>query len=165
MTRLYLLRHGIAVPHGTPGVPEDDRPLTAKGEKRVRQVARGLVKLELEPDRIVTSPLPRAHRTAEIVAEVLGLEDRLEVADVLRGGAGAPSIREWLRGRQEPELMLVGHNPDLTDLLGLLIGVSANPLPFELKKGGVAALQSDDGEHFSLTWLATPRLIRRLPED
>ena len=42
MHELYILRHGIAIPHGTPGVPEDERPLTAKGEKRIKEVGRGL---------------------------------------------------------------------------------------------------------------------------
>src|SRR6267154_2788646 len=96
MMRLYLLRHGIAVAHGTPGVAETDRPLTPKGEKRVRQIAEGLERLGIEPDRILTSPLPRARRTAEIVAEVLGLEDRLEIADALRAGRSAGSIRTWV---------------------------------------------------------------------
>ena len=60
MNDLYIVRHGIAVDPGTPGMADDERPLTSKGEKRMRQVARGLSKLELKLDRIVTSPLPRA---------------------------------------------------------------------------------------------------------
>ena len=62
MTHLYIVRHGIAVEPGTPGIPDDERLLTSKGEKRIRQIARGLVRLDLKLDRIVTSPLPRAAR-------------------------------------------------------------------------------------------------------
>src|SRR3954470_5009214 len=105
MIRLYLVRHGIAVPHGTPGIADDDRPLTDEGEKRMKQVAKGLRHLGVQPDRIVTSPLPRARRTAEIVAEVLDLESALEDADALRAGNSAASIREWLHSRPEPNLM------------------------------------------------------------
>ena len=76
MNELYILRHGIAVEPGTPGIPDDERPLTPKGEKRMRQIARGLRKLDLKLDRIVTSPLPRARATAEIVADVLDARDR-----------------------------------------------------------------------------------------
>ena len=72
MTDLYIVRHGIAVEPGTPGIPDDERPLTAKGEKRMRQIAQGLRKLDLKLDRIVTSPLPGRRTTAEIIAEVLG---------------------------------------------------------------------------------------------
>lgn len=95
MERLYLLRHGIAVPHGTPGIEDDDRPLTPKGEKRVRQVAYGLKHLGLDVQKIVSSPLPRAYRTAEIVARVLESPDLLETADELRAGASADSIASW----------------------------------------------------------------------
>ena len=96
MVQLYVMRHGIALPHGTPGMSDDDRPLTPQGEKRVRQIARGLRDLDLE--RIVTSPLPRAFRTAEIVASELECNDLLEPADALRAGASAESIRDWLGG-------------------------------------------------------------------
>ena len=85
MVQLYIMRHGIALPHGTPGMSDDDRPLTPEGEQRVRQIARGLKELDLKLERIVTSPLPRAFRTAEIVASVLECNDILETADVLRG--------------------------------------------------------------------------------
>jgi phosphohistidine phosphatase len=162
MTRLYLLRHGIAEPHGTPGVAEADRPLTSKGEERLVQIARGLQRLTIEPDRIVTSPLVRARRTAEIVAEVLGFDDRLEIAEILSPGYDAEEIREWLREREESSLMMVGHNPNLTELLGVLIGVAGQVLPFDLKKGGVASLRSGESDFHELKWLATPKLLRGL---
>jgi len=162
MSDLYLIRHGIAVPHGTPGVAEPDRLLTATGKLRLAQIARGLKRLGVKPDRIVASPLVRASRTAEIVADVLGLKDRLETAEVLQAGAPAEGIRDWLGSRSEETLMLVGHNPNLTELLGLLIGRTGDPLPFELKKGGVAALRTPEPGRYQLRWLATPGLIRRL---
>jgi phosphohistidine phosphatase len=162
MLNLYLLRHGVAVPHGTPGIPDDERPLTPEGEERMEAVAEGISRLKLRLDRIVTSPLPRARRTAEIVAEELDMEDRLEDSDVLRAGASPRTIREWLATRPEKRLMIVGHNPDFTELLGLLIGVTVSPLPFELKKGGLAALEAKEGGGFLLDWLVTPKVIRRL---
>ncbi len=162
MKRIYLVRHGIALPHGAPDVADDDRPLTSKGEKRVEQIARGLRRLGVAPDRVVTSPLPRARRTAEIIADVLGRSSELEDSDSLRPGATAGSVREWLGTRGEERSMLVGHNPNLTELLGLLAGVTSSPLPFELKKGGVAAITDDGNGRTTIQWLATPRLIRRL---
>lgn len=161
MQQLFIVRHGIAVPSGTPGLPDDERPLTAKGERRVGQVARGLQRLDAAPDRIVTSPLPRARRTAEILAEVLGITGALEVADVLRAGSPSSAIRDWLGSRDEPTLMIVGHNPALSFLVGLLtLNQSSSPL-CELGKAGVAALtRHDDGSH-QLDWLAPARMIRR----
>jgi phosphohistidine phosphatase len=167
MIDLYILRHGIAVEPGTPGMADDERPLTPKGRRRMRQIARGLHRLGLRLDRIATSPLPRAAATAEIVAEELDAEYLLETADVLRSGSDARSIRDWLRDRPEDRLMIVGHNPGLTDLITLLVlGVTNGPRTqvCELKKGGIAALRpaAASADRFDLVWAATPRLIRRL---
>ena len=165
MTRLYLLRHGLAVPHGTEGIAEDERPLTEKGEKRIRQVARGLKRLKLKVDRIVTSPLPRASRTAEIVANSLDLAYLLEEADVLRPDSTPEAIGEWLKTRVEGRILLVGHNPNLSLLLSLLTTGSSSPTVVELRKGGVAALrETPAGRQFQLEWITRPRLIRRFAD-
>ncbi len=164
MNRLYLLRHGIAVPHGTPDIPDDERPLTTEGKKGVRRVARGLRQLGFKLDGIVTSPLPRAFRTAEIVADVLDMTDVLETADALRAEKGATSIRDWVSARTESRLMLVGHNPSLTDLVGLLITGNQGPALCELRKGGVAALSATAEGGMQLDWLARPRLFRHLTD-
>ena len=163
MQRLYLLRHGIAVPHGSPEYADDDRPLTSKGERRVRQVAHSLRRLRLKLDRIVTSPLPRARRTAEIVAEVLDAAYLLEESDALRAGRDAASIRDWLPGRAEPRLMLVGHDPAFSDLVGLLTAGTPRPIG-PLHKGGLAAFVAEPDGHFRLDWLLRPRIIRRLSD-
>jgi phosphohistidine phosphatase len=162
MNHVYLLRHGIAVAHGTPDIPDDERPLTPKGEKRMREIGQGLRPLSLGLDKIVTSPLPRARRTAEIVADALGLADRLEESDALRADRTAAMIRDWLLGRPEKNLMLVGHNPSLSDLIGLLVAGAHAPQIVELKKGGVAALVALPVEGFQLDWIGTPRLLRRM---
>ena len=167
MKELYILRHGIAVEPGTPGIPDDERPLTSKGRRRMRRIARGLCRLELRIDRIVTSPMPRARATAEIIAEELDAEDLVETADVLRAGSDAQAIQNWLRERTEERLMIVGHNPGLTDLITLLIlggGAGLRPQVCELKKGGIAALRppTASADRFDLIWAATPRLIRGL---
>jgi phosphohistidine phosphatase len=167
MSELYIVRHGIAVEPGTPDIADDDRPLTSKGERRMAEIAEALDRLDLDLERIVTSPLPRALKTAEIVADELGLSTVLEQADALRSGQSASTIRDWLRTRAEDRLMIVGHNPALSDLIGLLLlDDERNPV-FELKKGGVAAL-SRSGDpatgRYTLDWIATPRLLRRLAD-
>ena len=70
--QLLIVRHGIAVERGTPGIPDDDRPLTPEGEKKFKQAARGIARALDKPYAILTSPLPRAHRTAELLAEAFG---------------------------------------------------------------------------------------------
>ena len=81
--RLYIVRHGIAVPHGTPGVAEDDRPLTKDGIKKTRQAAEGLRAIECFPEIILSSPLPRAKQTAEIVLDALGKPIPIMLIDAL----------------------------------------------------------------------------------
>jgi len=164
MERIYLVRHGIAVPQGTPGVKEEERPLTPEGETEMSRIANGLRRLKIKPDRIVTSPLPRAKRTAQIIAATLGREDRLEIADILTSGSPPAVIKQWLTTRPEKRIMLVGHNPDFSELLGLLIGLSESQMAFDLKKGGVAALNADGLGRFELHWLTTPKLFRVLSD-
>ena len=165
MSRLYLVRHGRAVPHGTPGLDDNDRPLTAGGAARFTRVALGLSRLGVEPVRIVSSPLPRARRTAEIAAEALGLGHALVFDDALAQGRSAGSIRDWLRGLSGESLMIVGHDPAFSGLLALLVGADPSAGPFAMKKGGVAELESDGGDAYRLNWLATPRLFARLSRD
>lgn len=161
MDRLYLVRHGIAVPPGTPHIEDDLRPLTAKGIRRTRQVARGLRRLGVAVERIVTSPLPRALRTAEIIAKVLGSDEAPERADALRAGESADTIRNWLDGRGEASLMVVGHNPALSELVGLLLLGQPAPSLCQLRKSGIAALVRTPDGGFALDWLATPGMLRR----
>lgn len=163
MRKLYVLRHGVAVPHGTPGIPDDDRPLTSDGEEKTRAIASALRKLDLDLEVILSSPLPRARRTAEIVADRLGMSERLVLDDHLRAGSSPRSIRDWLASRPEEVSMVVGHNPDLSELVALICGLSISPLPLELRKGGVAAIESRRGG-FELAWLATPKLLRKLAD-
>jgi phosphohistidine phosphatase len=164
MSELYLMRHGIAVPHGTLGLADDERPLTPKGEQRTRQIGRALAAFGLELDRIITSPLIRARRTAQIIAQELNLVDHLEVSNALSADSDAEAIRDWLRERNEPRLMIVGHNPSLSDLVGLLTIGEVGKLPFELKKGAIAALSTQAvlKPRFTLDWAAPPALLRRL---
>lgn len=166
MWELYIVRHGIAVERGTPGIPDDERPLTSKGEKRMKEIGDGLAALELSVDRIVTSPLPRAHRTAEIVADRLSMAGDIEIAPVLRADSTARDIADWLGLQPEAPLMIVGHNPTLQELVGLLLLGDPGALPFELKKGGVVALRrpSSESDRHTLGWAATPRVLRKLSD-
>ena len=161
MERLYIVRHGIAVERGAAGIEDDERPLTPKGERRMMQVAKGLRRLRIAPDRLLSSPLPRAWRTAELLAEPLGLRERVERADELRVDRDAGAIRDWLAGLTGESIMIVGHNPSLSDLVGTLIGAE-DRTAVELKKGGIASFVAAPGGGFLLDWLATPRLTRRL---
>lgn len=159
---LYLVRHGEAVPFGTPGIADDDRPLTDDGERKMRKAAWGMKRLKVDPQRILTSPLPRARRTAEIIAERLNKLSVLEDEDALRMGRDAAAVRDWLATRSESGLMIVGHNPTLSVLVGLLVDSPPSRVICQLETGGAAALSTTDRGGFILNWLATPRMLRKL---
>src|SRR5438128_1243775 len=70
---LYLVRHAVAVEHGDPAYPnDDDRPLTEKGRRQFRKAAAGFLELVDPPALILTSPLPRAMQTAELLEAAAG---------------------------------------------------------------------------------------------
>src|SRR5712675_3745176 len=90
---LYLLRHGIAVDPGTAGFELDaDRPLTAKGERKLHLVADAMERLGLTFDLILSSPYRRASATAEIIAGVLDLKKTIEFTPVLEPGGSSREL-------------------------------------------------------------------------
>jgi phosphohistidine phosphatase len=159
---VLIIRHAIAAPHGTPGVSEDNRPLTPEGEKRFRESARGLARVAPRPDAILTSRLPRARRTAEIAAEAWG-GPKPQPLPALEDG-DLDGILEEIEGHgPEAHVVLVGHEPSLSSLLARLIG-SDDPGRLAFKKGGAALVEvpgrpKDGG---TLEWFMPPRTLREL---
>jgi phosphohistidine phosphatase len=164
MNELYIVRHGIAVDTGTPGIADDDRPLAPDGRKKMKLIAEGLRRLDFQLDRIVTSPLARAKETAEIVAAELKLQRKLEISNALHVRSSAAAIKAWLLEQPEDRVMIVGHNPALSELVSLLTVGSVQARICDLKKGGVAALVRAGvaSDAHDVLWIATPGLIRRL---
>ncbi len=162
---LYIVRHSDAVPSGTPGVAEDDRPLTEKGIKKMREVARGLSVIDVRPDLILSSPLPRAKCTAEIIVEELGGGIPLKLTDTLApSGSRSALYRELRADRKLSALMIVGHQPSLGEIAGEIAWGTAEHY-LELKKGGACALEVgrlDPTPAGTLLWLLTPAVSRQI---
>jgi phosphohistidine phosphatase len=154
--RLHLLRHASA---GDPAewVGDDAlRPLTRKGRRQAERLGAFLDAHGVRPDVIVSSPLVRAQQTAELVAGVLGMTVRKD--ERLAGDFGRRELWELLRELGAREPMLVGHDPDLSELLGELIGARG----IFLRKGTLATLdlEPDDGRAIAaLCWLVPPELL------
>jgi phosphohistidine phosphatase len=165
---LYLLRHGIAVPNEDPeNVPDSDRPLTPKGIKRMRGAAKGLRRLGISFDSVLTSPFVRARQTADIVAEALGLGDHLEELSALAPGNSLSDLWSGLTPYQDHEhLLLVGHEPFLSAILSyLLTHDEKRSLTVIFKKGGFCRVELDalpPNKAGTLHWLLTPKQLRAL---
>lgn len=162
---LYILRHGIAVERGTPGCKTDaGRPLTPKGTRQLRQIAGAMQNLDLSFNLILSSPFLRARQTAEIVAQSLRRKKRPAFSDELTpGGNPKALIQQLIELKPAPEnVLLVGHEPYLSELIGRLIsgGTTAD---IGLKKGGLAKLEVASlrfGRCATLAWLLTPKQMK-----
>jgi phosphohistidine phosphatase len=167
---LFILRHGIAVEPGTPGFDSDaDRPLTAKGRRRVRQIAGAMREMELSFDLIFSSPFPRALQTAEIVAAVFKRQKKLTCTNELTPGGSAKSlVGEINKIKPPPEnVLLVGHEPYLSRFIGLLAAGNTD-MEIDFKKGGLCKLEIESLRHgrcATLAWLLTPRQMKLMAKS
>ncbi len=164
---LYLLRHAIAVKRGTEGYDTDsERPLTPKGESRMRDIARGMRALDLSCDLIFSSPYLRARQTAEIVAETFKDQEKVHISTALAPDGDAKKLIEELnkRYRSRQSIVLVGHEPYLSALISTLVTGDGNVV-LVMKKGGLCKLSVGSlqfGRCAALAWLLTPRQLRSL---
>jgi len=163
--RLLLVRHATAVPRGTPGIADDERPLTPQGTAEFRVVAKGLARIADWPEVLLTSPLPRARVTAEILAKAFTrIDPRIEPA------VAHDSVDDIVVAlkRQPPRgtIALVGHEPTLSALIARLLGAAVqDALAFE--KGGAALVDLPEGPSVTgrLIWFLEPRILRMLASE
>jgi phosphohistidine phosphatase len=157
--RLFFLRHGLADRSAYDGEDDDRRPLTDQGRRRLRVEAEFIARLEAGIDAVVTSPLLRASETAEIVAARLGLSDRLQVDARLGPGFDLPALAAMLAGlaSDHRRIMLVGHEPSFSEVVGELIGDGH----VSMKKGALARVDLLPGREprGRLVWLLQPRVL------
>jgi phosphohistidine phosphatase len=160
---IYILRHGIAVERGTPGFKKDgDRPLTEEGEEKMGQIAETMLAMDLKFDLILSSPFVRAKRTAEIVAEAL--DEEITFSNLLEPDSNALELIREINDEKPQRVLLVGHEPDLSRLISVLISGDSDGA-IELKKGGLCKLTVDKlafGQCATLNWLLTPKQLRQL---
>ena len=159
---LYIIRHAIAVDEGTADFENSQRPITDKGRKKMRQIAKGLRSLGVEFDVILSSPYLRAQETAEILGDVFKMKKKIIFSESLVPEAEPEKvIAEINESHTVDSLALVGHEPHLSSLIGLLVANNIN-IDITLKKGGVCHLSADDLHHAhraTLEWLLTPGIL------
>ncbi len=153
--KLYFLRHGKA---DWPAWdrPDDERPLNKEGRREMKRIAKFLAGLKLKPMILLTSPLPRARQTAEIAGKALDLEVRQERG--LVPGFNVTKLRALFKRVGDKDVMIVGHEPDFTNVIGALTGGDA-----KLGKGGIARVDLEGARSTKgqLIWLIPPQIARR----
>lgn len=162
---LFILRHAEAGKSIPSSAKDLERPLTAEGKEELEDVARTLARLKIKPDRIATSPLRRAKETAAIVAKSFKGRQKPEVWDELKPEGSKKELYGRLsKLRPESRVLLVGHEPYLTQMINELMG-RQGVARIALRKSGLARVSVSsfsprpEGE---LRWLLTPRLLRRM---
>jgi phosphohistidine phosphatase len=157
---VYFLRHGNAGEKRANPVQDEKRPLDKEGIEQCRYMGRLLSSMDTHVDLILSSPLKRSTQSASMVGNEIAYELKIELTPALRPGASFDAFRELLFkvGGLE-SVMVVGHNPNLSRFLSLLVtgGLSASAM--EMKKGSVARVEIGP-KRSVLNWLVTPRLIK-----
>jgi len=136
--QLWLLRHGEAVPHDAK--PDDERELTARGERQSLAAGGALARLGLEFAACFASPKVRALDTARLACRSLNVEPAVE--DALASGFDREAALELLLGVEDPDgrVLVVGHEPDFSQVVFDFTGGRV-----DFKKGGVAAIRIERG--------------------
>ena len=157
---LYFLRHAnagqaVADPH-----KDEKRALDAEGIEQCSVMGRILGELEIVADAVISSPLKRAAQTASLVSSEMGFEGKVQLSNALRPGAEWAEFRALLDNLEAHEaVLLVGHNPNLSDFLSQIIGGPASETYIDLKKGGLARVEMRR-RRGNLQWYLTPKLVK-----
>jgi len=158
--KLYILRHGIAEDAAT-GQSDESRQLTEEGRQKTRRVMQRALEAGVRPDVILSSPYPRALATAEIAKHELQFADALVETVPLAPYANVFELWEEIRNYPHAgELMVVGHNPLLSDLATWLVGGRGGAIV--MKKAALASIEIPNPSpqpRGSLTWLLTPKSV------
>jgi phosphohistidine phosphatase len=152
--QLWLLRHGEAEPHDANS--DADRRLTERGEAQSREAGRALAALQVRFGLAFTSPKVRARDTAVLACEALGIEP-VEHPPLGKGLDVNEALALAAAGGPDGRTLLVGHEPDLSQVVHDLTGARA-----QLKKGGVAGIALRSTTSGELLVLLRPRELRTL---
>jgi phosphohistidine phosphatase len=164
--RLVVVRHGPAVERDPSRWPDDSqRPLTAEGAAQTRKAARGLVRYIGKADRILTSGAVRCRATTNLLRAAMGKPPPVEVWKELGPGLLAPPLFRRLARttRSGQQVVIVGHEPTLTEFIG--IGLIGEGTPFiRMGKGAALCVEFPRGVRPGagvLLWMATRKQLAR----
>ncbi|MGC1397855.1 phosphohistidine phosphatase SixA [Candidatus Binatus sp.] len=162
---LYILRHATAEQAASSG-DDGARKLTDRSKEKMRGAAAGLRAMGLKFNVILTSPLVRAAETAEIVSAAYENATPPQVLPALATGIAATEAVTALRAFSKHEdVMIVGHEPQLSAVTSILLTGAADVAHLKLKTGGCIAIdlptrfERGGGE---LRWMLTHKQLRQM---
>ncbi|MGB6131498.1 MAG: phosphohistidine phosphatase SixA [Acidobacteriaceae bacterium] len=173
---LYILRHASAGTRRANPAVDIKRPLDKEGKQQCLLVGSYLNALNVQFDRIVSSPLKRALQTASLVGNETDYGGKIEISEALAPEATVAKFQELVRNLQKYEnALVVGHNPNLAVFLGSLIAPAGRTsirgphapdsgawgVSIRLRKGAIARVDCARLPG-TLHWLVDPRILRGL---
>jgi phosphohistidine phosphatase len=159
---VYFLRHANAGTHLATPKKDEKRGLDKEGIEQCGYVGRALAALDAQVDTIISSPLKRSTQTAALVGNEMGHEEKLQIDPALRPQGTFADFRKLLdKYAQQEAIMVVGHNPNLSEFLGRIISETGCEASLELRKGAVAKVEVRRASG-SLHWVLTPKILRAL---
>lgn len=152
---MFIMRHGPAE-DDAPSGHDFDRALTSSGRERVARVAQALDHKGEAPRVILSSPLVRALQTAELVAQFCKPDEPVRVRrEIAPGGDLRGLLMEIARSGQK-RVMLVGHEPDLSELVA---GLLPQGFPRAFDKAMVVGLRIEAGKPVEQRFVLDPRSL------
>lgn len=159
---IYFVRHASAGEHLSNPKKDEKRSLDADGIEQCGFVGRALAALNVQPDAIVSSPLKRATQTASLIGNEIGSESKLQLEAAMRPEASFADFRRMLEKYAKHEaIMVVGHNPSISEFLAKMISKSGGETLIDFKKGAVARVETER-RAARLNWFVTPKMAREI---
>jgi phosphohistidine phosphatase len=155
---LYVLRHASAGTRRANPKIDVKRPLDKEGKQQCLLVGRFLSALNVQFDRVVSSPLKRALQTASLVGNETGYDSKIDLSDGLAPEATVQKFHDLVRGLAKYEnVLVVGHNPNISVFLASLIAPGRTSI--RMRKGAIARVDCTRLPG-TLHWLVDPRILR-----
>ena len=152
---LIILRHGKAENSSMDG--DFSRALVDKGREQARRAGERLKSAGVLPDIVLTSPLLRARQTADEFCQAAGMPGPVIQGWLASGMSPDMAIRELAAFRDFKRVAIVGHEPDLSQLIEWILGATSRSI--EVKKGTIACLRfAPPARHGVLAYLIPPKL-------
>jgi phosphohistidine phosphatase len=159
---IYFVRHASAGEHLSNAKKDEKRPLDAEGIEQCGFVGRALAALNVQPDVIISSPLKRSTQTASLIGNEIGYEAKLQLEAAMKPEGSFTDFRRMLdRYSKHEAIMVVGHNPSITDFLAKIIAKSGCEALIDFKKGAVARVETER-RAATLNWFFSPKLAREI---
>jgi len=157
---IFFVRHASAGEHVANPKKDEKRPLDADGIEQCGYVGRALAAMNVQPDVIVSSPFKRATQTASLIGNEIGYEGKIQLEPAMQPEASFADFRRMLEKYAKHEaIMVVGHNPSITEFLGRIVTKSGSEALVEFKKGAVARVETVR-QAARLNWFFTPKMAR-----